>query len=141
MEKHIICGLLIAPGLLAFTGLVITAVRRQFHWSSFYLGLELVLAGLADGLINFVERLHAADGHPVDGTLVGNMAWYVLFAVFSIGALFVVVVIHQRWDYFLDHEQYRALRIKRGVWLGVIANGMGIAVLTTFIYLRLEDIL
>ena len=69
------------------------------------------------------------------------MAWYVLFAVFSIGALFVVVVIHQRWDYFLDHEQYRALRIKRGVWLGVIANGMGIAVLTTFIYLRLEDIL
>jgi uncharacterized membrane protein HdeD (DUF308 family) len=142
MEKHLICGLLIPPGLLVFTGLVITAVRKKFVWSSFYLGLELVLAGLADGLINFVERLHSVDDRPymVNGSFVSMLIWYLVFAILAVGTLFIVIVINQRWEEFLPHDQYDELKLKRGVWLGVIANLLGIVVLGAFIYMRLEDI-
>lgn len=133
MDKHLIFGLLIPAIFLLFTGLVKSAVKKQLLWSNFYLGLDIALAAMANAIVNIVDSVHSAEGgYPAD--FGDKMVWTASFLVCAFGALLILLLIHQRWE---DAEQGN-FKLARGIWLGVVSNGIGAGALLAFILLRLK---
>ena len=139
MEIHVIWGLFIPVLFLVFTGLIKSLVRKSVNWSNFYLGLDIALAALANGVVNIVEEVHASEslpgGYPPE---FGQQMFYsAIFIAASVGCLLTVMTIHQTLEDPLDGEKANQ-KIMRGIWLGGVANLLGSGLLFSFIYLKLR---
>jgi len=138
MEKHIFLGLMIPVVFFAFTGLVKSIVKKEWLWSNFYLGIDIALAALANGIVNIVDSAHqmeSASG-PSIGAIYGNHMYYTTLCILAaVGALFGTMVVHQRFEIDDPEGNYR---VQRGIWLGVVGNLLGGSVLAMFIYMKLR---
>jgi len=142
MEKHIFLGLMIPVAFFGFTGFAKSIVRKEWIWSNFYLGIDIALAALANGIVNIVDGAHqmeTAVGSTV-GTIYGNQMYYTSLCILAaVGALFGTIVLHQRFE-VLPEPATGNHKIQRGIWLGVFSNLLGGAVLAMFIYMKLRRI-
>jgi hypothetical protein len=139
MEKHIFLGLLIPVVFFGFTGLVKSIVKKEWLWSNFYLGIDIALAALANGIVNIVDGVHQAESTPSISADFGNQMFYTAMCiVVAIGSLFGVMALHQRFEVLADNPEIKRDRIKRGIWLGIIGNLLGGSVLAMYIYLKLR---
>jgi len=137
MEKHILIGLTIPVLFLGFTGLTKSLIRRELFWSNFYLGVDIALAAMANGIVNIVDEVHIAElaGYPRE--FGDRMVSTVILLVASFGALLVVMFIHQRWEEPAASSANNR-RWVRGIWLGLVSNAIGGFVLGAFIYWKLK---
>ena len=107
MEKHIMLGFMIPAVFLVFAGLIRSLVRKRLVWSNFYLGLEVVLAALANALVNICERAHELEfpgqygSDPSYGDQMTNSA---VFLAAGVGILLILMVFHQQWEYIEDEK-------------------------------------
>lgn len=120
-------------------GLIKSLVRADLAWSNFYLGLDIALAAIANGVVNMVDMVgkHSTNAE----TISQNNAEYL---VLSFALLLVTMVIHQRWEGTkLDPTIAHVVsgpsnRTRRGVWLGIVSNGLGTASLLVFMLFKLR---
>lgn len=135
MEKHLVLGLLVPVVFFVFTGMVKSIVKKDWIWSNFYLGIDIALAALANGIVNILDDAHQMEGMsklPAASTDFGNQMFYTSLCILAaVGALFGAMVVHQRYEE--DNQRW-----KRGIWLGVIGNLLGGAVLGMFIFMKLR---
>jgi hypothetical protein len=137
MEMHVFWGLMIPVGFFAFAGMAKSLVKSQWTWGNFYLGIDLALAALANGIVNIVDLVHESEHSPTLGLEIGGQVYYTALCIFvSVGALFGTMAIHQRFD-AMDSEPDRH-RMRRGILLGIVSNLLGGAVLAIFIWLKLR---
>ena|SRR5438477_7467724 len=113
------------PLALAMIGVLAKKVaRRGRGWrrTDFYLGIELTLAGLANGLVSSCELLKVTTG-----TLPLHAARYAVASAavtfFGFFILLYLLSIHQDWE-SNDTEPKRKL-----IWLGVVSNMLGLGTL------------
>ncbi|HEV2711414.1 MAG TPA: hypothetical protein VGU67_14455 [Edaphobacter sp.] len=144
MEKHIFLGLLIPVIFFGFTGLVKSLIKKELLWSNFYLGTDIALAALANGIVNMVDGAHQVE-HALPGSVMaaqfGNSMFYTAVCILAaVGALFGVMALHQRFDVLLEGEEGNSPWV-RGIWLGVVSNLLGASVLTMFIYMKLRRLI
>lgn len=141
MEKHIALGLFIPVVFFGFTGLVKSIVQKEWLWSNFYLGIDIALAALANGIVNIVDGAHQAETSG-GGELGNHMYYTALCLVAAVGALFSAMALHQRFE--VADQQADGVtgnrRLKRGIWLGVVSNLIGGSVLAMFIYMKLRKL-
>ena len=137
MELHIFLGLMIPVAFFAFTGMVKSLVKSSWTWSNFYLGMDIALAALANGIVNIVDGVHQAERLKVPDPDFGNQMVYTSTCiVVSIGALLGSMGLHQRFD--VEGQENGSRRLRRGILLGVVANILGMAALGMFIYMKLR---
>lgn len=140
MEKHVAFGLLIPVAFIGFTGVIKCLIRKEFYWESFYLGVDTTLAGLANGVVNIVDEVHAGDAVGYSSVFAGKMVYTAYFLVLAIGSLLFVMFIHQKWEDARTMTGNRTLAW-RGFWLGAVSNMIGGLVLGVFVYWKLKGIL
>jgi hypothetical protein len=114
-------------GVGAFADKLIS--KEPFHWKHFYLGVDLTLASLAAGLINFLDLLKDKNLNQV--TVVTDA----LFLTSCIFCLFGLLGVHQDW---VAQEKYCKGQVFR---LGIASNIAGGALLTAFVQLKLRGML
>jgi hypothetical protein len=137
MEKHILLGLLIPVFFFAFAGMAKSLVKNQWVWSNFYLGIDISLAALANGIVNIVDGVHQSEKVLTPNLQLGSQMYYTsICIVAAVGALFGTMGLHQRFDVPCDEPGNR--RWKRGILLGVVSNLFGVAVLAMFIFMKLR---
>ena len=137
MEVHVLWGLLIPVLFLLFAGLVKSLVRKEVIWSNFYLGVDATLAALANGIVNIVDGVHEAEHSPQAATAFAEHMFYTSsFLTAAIGALLIVMAVHQRFEV----EQGNS-RIWRGIMLGAVSNLIGGGLLGAFIYMKLGGLI
>jgi hypothetical protein len=61
-----------------------------------------------------------------------------VFLLLAISSLFVVMLIHQRWEQAKKARVTVPIRLTRAIWLGGISTIIGCGVLLTFIIYRLR---
>jgi hypothetical protein len=112
------------PLILALFGILGKKVVRGPGWkrTDFYIGVELTLAALANGLVSSCELLKIATG-----TLPQKMAGYaVASAVVTLLGFFMflfLLSIHQDWE-SNDSDHWRKF-----IWLGIVSNMLGLGTL------------
>jgi hypothetical protein len=139
MEIHIVMGLFIPVAFLAFAGMVKSLVRSDWKLYNFYLGMDIALAALANGIINIVDLAHRSEAGSIDGDFAKQMTYTALSIVISVGALFGTMGLHQRFE-VPGIGKTSNLRLRRGILLGVVANVVGAVALGLFIYWKLGRI-
>jgi hypothetical protein len=139
MEKHIALGLFIPVAFFGFTGAVKSIVQKEWLWSNFYLGIDIALAALANGIVNIVDGVHQTDSLPTMPYEFGTHMYYTSMCILAaVGALFGAMALHQRFDATPDDSGN--LRLRRGIWLGIVGNLIGGSVLAMFIYMKLRKL-
>ena len=120
-------------------------MRKDLTWSNFYLGVDLALATLAATLINLVDSDHLAESQPAEITKlllskVSHEAGYTgLVLLATLGALFVTMILHQRYEYLADDLPIQ--RWKRGIILGLVANAFGGSPMALFTVFKIRGLL
>lgn len=118
---------------VAFTGLGALGkklIRKSGGWqiSDFYLGIELTLAGIANGLVGSFDLLKLSSG-----ALPPNMVPYaVASAVVTFCGFFsflFLLSIHQDWESNDTDQRGKMIR------LGIVSNGVGLVILFASIML------
>jgi uncharacterized membrane protein YidH (DUF202 family) len=136
MDIHVFWGLLIPVGFLGFAGMAKSLVRSCWTWANFYLGIDLSLAALANGIVNIVDVVHQAEsGSTPMVELLSKVNNSALCVFIAIGALFGTMAFHQRFE-ILDGDQSNH-RLRRGILLGLVSNLLGASVLAAFIVMKL----
>lgn len=109
-------------------------------WARFYLGLELTLLGLGNGLTNIVDRLREWDGNAANAahTLASEVGNSISFTVVAAVVLLVVMLIHQRFAQEEARGPVPDRWAARGIWLGAFCNGVGGGLIWMYVYFRLE---
>jgi hypothetical protein len=144
MEKHIFVGLLIPVAFLGFTGFVKSLIKKELMWSNFYLGIDIALAALANGIVNILDEVHVNEQFATPTAEFVNQMYYTsVFLVCALGALLVTMTLHQKFEVadVSGVPLTRQQRVWRGLWLGVISNTLGGALLAVFIYMKLRRLL
>jgi hypothetical protein len=137
MDMHIFWGLMIPVGFIGFAGLVKSLVKSRWSWGNFYLGIDLALAALANGLVNIVDLVHQSENSSGQGLEIGGRVYYTAICTFvAVGVLLGTMGIHQRFD-AMDSDPERH-RLRRGLLLGIVSNLLGAAILAMFIWLKLR---
>ena len=137
MEKHVFLGLLIPVIFFGIAGMAKSLVRNQWTWSNFYLGIDIALAALANGIVNIVDGAHQSEASTILSTQLGGHMYYTsICIVAAIGALFGTMGLHQRFD--VPDEDAQNTRKMRGILLGIVSNMLGVAVLAMFIFMKLR---
>ena len=120
------------PLILLLCGAIAKKLVRGGGWkySDFFLGVELALASLGSAMIYFydLQRLGAKAGNSSISVAdkIGATASFLAIAFFL---LLWVLSTHQDWE-----ERTQNVR-GQIVWLGVISNGVGIALFASFVML------
>jgi hypothetical protein len=112
-------------------------VEGQSSWARFYLGLELTLLALGNGLTNVVDRLREWDGNSARA-LVNEVENSISFTVVAAVGMLIVMLIHQR---FANQEKAGPVPerwVARGFWLGFFCNAVGGVLIWMYVYFRLE---
>jgi hypothetical protein len=142
MDRHLCLTLVIPALFLLVTGGIRSLVRGKVTWANFYLGLDLSLAALANGLVNVADILHDVEKNAISGDIAESRTIYTLiFIILSGAVLLVVMLIHQRWEgigFDVWGVKHRGIR---GVMLGVLSNILGLTTLLGFIWFRLKGVL
>jgi hypothetical protein len=137
--------------LLLFGGLGKHLIISEFRWENFFLGPDFALAGMAAGLLNFLD---VPDSKDVVGIPM-KIYWTVGYFVITFGIYMVLLVLHQNIEkrQIAADEQYDAAkhaaananpprpvpkRIEAGVRLGMIANFVGLGPSFLFTFLKLK---
>jgi hypothetical protein len=138
MEIHLLWGLLIPALFFFFTGLVKSLIRKEVVWSNFYLGIDIALAGLANGIVNIVDEVHQAETSQIAKIELGEHMFYTsMYMMAAIDALLVVMTLHQKFE--IMDSNISNQRVLRGIWLGVVSNLLGGALLGFFIFMKLRN--
>ena len=142
MDRHLTLTLAIPAVFLFVTGGIRSLVLGKVTWANFYLGLDLSLAALANGLVNIADIMHDIEKAEITNAIASDRIIYTLiFIILSGGVLLVVMLIHQRWEGIgLDVWGVKH-RYSRGLMLGVLSNLLGLATLLGFIWFRLKGVL
>jgi hypothetical protein len=137
MDKHVFWGLLIPVIFFFFAGMVKSLVKNQWIWSNFYLGIDISLAALANGIINIVDGVNQNEKHLIPNPDFASQMFYTsICIVVGVAALLGTMGLHQRFD--VPTEENSNQRWKRGILLGGVSNLIGMAVLATFIIMKLR---
>jgi hypothetical protein len=138
MEVHVLWGLVIPVIFLLFTGLVKSLVKKEFLWSNFYLGVDATLAALANGVVNIVDGVHETErSKDASAAFAGHMFYTACFLTASIGALLLVMAVHQRFEV----EGGGNSRMLRGIFLGGVSNILGAGLLGAYIFMKLRGLI
>lgn len=134
-------SLAIPVAFLGFAGLIKSLVKREVFWSNFYLGIDLALAGFANGIINVADMGNVinAAGSSEGGRFASKMYYNAIVLVLAFGVLLIVMWIHQRLETL--PPDFNGRRWRRGFWLGIVANVLGAGSMFVFIIGRLRGIL
>ncbi len=140
MDRHVLLALFIPAAFLGLTGLIKSLVKGKLLWSNFYLGIDITLTGLANGIVNIVDISHDIEQHPmIQGIAFSERVLNnAVFLLLAISSLFVVMLIHQRWEQAKKARVTVPIRLTRAIWLGGISTIIGCGVLLTFIIYRLR---
>jgi len=130
-------SLLVPSIAVGSLGGIKSLVKARFTWSRFYLGLELTLLALGNGLTNVVDRIREWDGKSVD-VLRGQVSNSIAFTVVSAGVLLIVMLIHQRFEREEEEGPVPGRWMARGFWLGFVCNGVGGVLIWMYVYFKLE---
>jgi hypothetical protein len=137
MEKHIFLGLMIPVIFFGIAGMAKSLVKSLWIWSNFYLGIDISLAALANGIVNIVDGAHQAEKILTPSAELESQMYYTSICIIAaVGALFGTMGLHQRFDVPDDGNPRR----KRGILLGIVSNLLGAAVLAMFIFMKLRRI-
>jgi hypothetical protein len=151
MDQHLWLSLAIPAAFLLITGIVKSLVKSVVTWSNFYLGLDAALAALANGIVNIVDIVRDAENDHGASTAAAQavieharqnrelFTGAFIFSAFFV--LLIVMLIHQRWEAPVLKPVRSDQRVRRGVWLGIVANSIGTGALLVFIYTRLKGLL
>lgn len=141
VDIHLLFSLATPVIFLGFAGVSRSLVKVEWAPSNFYLGIDLALAALANGIINVADigSTLAQQGLENTRALSMKMAFNAYVLVLATGLLLAVMFIHQRLERLPDDFDGR--RWRRGVWLGIVANGLGAGPLFLFILGRLKGTL
>jgi hypothetical protein len=137
MEIHIFLGLMIPAAFFAFAGLIKSLVKASWTWGNFYLGIDIALAAMANGIVNVVDLVHQAEGHAFTQEFAAELTNTVICIVVAFAALLLTMGLHQKFDVPGQSENGNR-RIARGILLGVVGNLAGVCVLGLFIYWKLR---
>ncbi len=130
-------SLLVPTIAVGSLGGIKSLVKGRCTWSRFYLGLELALLALGNGLTNVVDRLREWDGSSAH-VLQGQVSNSIAFTVVSGVALLMVMLIHQRFEREEEQGPVPSGWVARGFWLGIVCNGVGGFLIWMYVYFRLE---
>lgn len=110
------------PFLLALLGILGNKLVRGKGWQQddFFLGVELTLAGLANGLVSSCELLKVATG-TVDGRIIPYVVASAVVTFFGFFIFVFLLSLHQDWESKTGG--------KRIFWLGVVSNVLGLGTL------------
>lgn len=120
------------PLILLLCGAIAKKLVRGGGWkySDFFLGVELALAALGSAMVYFydLQKLGAVQASsPVSvSDKIGATASFLAIAFFL---LLWILSTHQDWEGRTQNPQGQI------VWLGVISNGVGIALFASFVML------
>lgn len=120
------------PLILLLCGAIAKKLVRGGGWrySDFFLGVELALAALGSAMVYFydLQKLGAvqASSQVSVGDKIGATASFLAIAFFL---LLWILSTHQDWE---GRTQSPRGQI---VWLGIISNGVGIALFASFVML------
>jgi len=120
------------PLILLLCGALAKKLVRGGGWkySDFFLGVELTLAALGSAMVYFYDLQKLGAVTTSSGISVSNkIAATASFLAITFFLLLWVLSTHQDW---VGRTQNRRGRI---VWLGVICNGVGIALFAAFVML------
>lgn len=123
-------SLAVPVALLVIGGLGRTLIISELRWSNFYLGTDFALAGIAAGLLNFLE---VTDVSP-------KIYWTVGYVVITIGIYMVVLCMHQNIEKRQLNAQSEAARRRQraGTGMGFLANFIGLAPSFLFAWFKLK---
>jgi hypothetical protein len=142
MDNRLFLALICQGVFVLAIGGIKSLVHGRITWVRFYLGLEIALVALGNGVTNIVDTLREWDvyaGSPAqeaikDGRIVNTVG----FIVVAMAALLAIMLIHQTWEQTEKEGPRPELRWKRGFWMGFISNGIAVGMLGTFVYFRLR---
>jgi preprotein translocase subunit SecG len=137
MEIHIFLGLMIPVAFFGFAGAIKCLVKTSWTLGNFYLGIDIALAAMANGIVNVVDLVHQAEGHAFTPEFASEMTNTTICIVVSFAALLLTMGLHQRFDVPGESNNGNR-RIARGILLGVVANLAGVCALGLFIYWKLR---
>lgn len=141
MDNRLLLSLALQGIFVAAIGGIKSLVRGRVSWARFYLGLEVALAALGNGVTNIVDIVREWDGHPgavITETMKDRIVNTAGFVVVAAIALLFIMLIHQRWEQEEREGPRPEQRWKRGLWMGLIANGIAISLLTMFVVFRVK---
>jgi hypothetical protein len=135
MERHVVLALIIPVVFLGIAGVVKSLIKSQFTWGNFYLGVDLSLAALANGLINIINTLHEYENISLGHDGQDRILYALCCIFFSIVALFSTMLIHQNFENLVWEPERHKLR--RGLLMGVLCNLLGGTALIALIWLKI----
>lgn len=138
LDLHLLLSLSIPVVFLGFAGMIKSLIKREVFWSNFYLGVDLALASLANGIINVVDlgSTLATLGSAEAARFSFRMYYNAVALVAAFGVLLLTMWLHQRLETL--PEDFDGRKWRRGIWLGVVANLFGAASMSLFIIGRLK---
>lgn len=139
----VVLSLLVPAIAVLSLGGIKSLVQGKCTWARFYLGLELTLLALGNGLTNIVDRLREWDSQQEwDGKAAHALAkevWNsVGFTVVAGVALLLVMLFHQGFGREEASGPVPGRWAARGFWLGVICNLIGCALIWMYVFFKLE---
>jgi hypothetical protein len=135
MDDHVFFGLIIPAAFVLVGGAAKSLTHYGFAWGNFYFGIELSLAGMANGSINIVSRLHENE-NLVIGSVGQNQIMNSLSCIIvSLGALFFTMLVQKH--YVEEDWRWNRDRFQRGLVLGVLCNLVGGATVVALIWLKI----
>lgn len=142
MDQRLLLSLVCQGVFVAAIGGIKSLVHGRVSWVRFYLGLEIALVALGNGVSNIVDAIREWDGYcgtPAsealkDGRIIDTVGFIMVAAV----SLLVIMMIHQRWETEERNGPRPDQRWKRGFWMGIISNGIAVSLLGVFVYFRLK---
>lgn len=138
MDIHVFLGLVIPVAFFGFTGMVKSLVRNNWAWANFYLGIDIALAAMVNGIVNIVDLAHSTEGHPMGDNFGHAMTFTAMSIVISFAALLIAMGLHQKFDSKELGEGIGNRRLVRGILLGIVGNLTAGCALGLFIYWKLR---
>ena len=138
MEIHILLGLMIPVAFFGFTGMVKSLVKNSWSWSNFYLGIDIALAAMTNGIVNIIDLVHRAEGKLLDAEFGHAMTFTALSIVIAFAALLSTMGLHQKFDIPVEGQRNGNRRVARGILLGGVSNLVAGVALGLFIYWKLR---
>jgi hypothetical protein len=140
LDKQLSLSLFIPVVFLALAGGIKSIVKHELFWSNFYIGIDAALAALANGVINVVDLSRGLTLPKVaaDMNIATKMCNNAIVLVVSFSVLVFVMIVHQRFDSLVPIGPPQSWQLRRGIWLGIVANLFGAVSLGIFIFYRLQ---
>jgi hypothetical protein len=117
------------PLLLILCGALAKKLVRGSEWevSDFFLGVELALSAMAAALVYVFDLAKLSSHNPIPLDLHQQITATSTFVAFSFFLLLWLMTAHQDWEKRSENKKGQV------IWLVIVANFVGAALLTSFV--------